>query len=140
MTFGPIFRGVRKWHFSDFKMHFWGFGVPGLCSTSGRLQVQRLWGPLEASEFDPSFQQFGGGPGEALQGPLCSFSTEWENKVGHSEAPKRSHFHGCPLRGFQPSGSYPWATDQVQQVPAIMGQHHAPQKLAYTKRIYLKYF
>ena len=39
-------------------------------------------------------------------------STERENKVGHSEAPKRSHFPGCPLRGFQPSGSYPWATDK----------------------------
>ena len=30
-------------------------------------------------------------------------------KVGHSEAPKslRSRFPGCPLMGFQPSGSYP---------------------------------
>ena len=33
---GP-FSGA-KWHFSDFKMHFWGFGVPGLCGGTGRLQ------------------------------------------------------------------------------------------------------
>ena len=30
--------GVENGIFSDFKMHFWGFGVPGLCSRSGRLQ------------------------------------------------------------------------------------------------------
>ena len=30
--------------------------------------------------------------------------------MGHSEAPKRSRFPGYPLRGFQPSGSYPRAT------------------------------
>ena len=46
-------------------------------------------------------------------GEVCSFSTEQENKVGHSEAPKRSHFPGCPLRGFQPLGSYPRATDII---------------------------
>ena len=90
-------------------------------------------GCLEASEFDPSFQQFGvsetpsQGPLRAPErlpegqrpwrgssgglGEVCSFSTERENKVGRSEAPKRSHFPGWPLRGFQPSGSYPWATD-----------------------------
>ena len=31
--------------------------------------------------------------------------------MGHSEASKRPRFPGCPLRGFQPSGSYPQATD-----------------------------
>ena len=31
-----IFRGGPKWHSSDLeKMHFGGFGVPGLCSRSG---------------------------------------------------------------------------------------------------------
>ena len=38
---GPFFRGGRKRHFSYFKMHFWGFGVPGLCRGTGRLQ--HLW-------------------------------------------------------------------------------------------------
>ena len=101
-------------------------GTQGAKPGSG---VQRFWGPLGASEFDPSFQQFGVSETpsqgslrapERLSGPrgrffrglgeVCSFSTEWENKEGHSEAPKRSHFPGCPLRGFQPSGSYPRAT------------------------------
>ena len=45
-------------------------------------------------------------------GEVCSCSTEQEKKVGHSEAPKRSNFPGCPLKGFQPSGSYPQATDK----------------------------
>ena len=38
MTCGAIFfrgGGGPKWHFSDFKMHFWGFGVPGLRCRSG---------------------------------------------------------------------------------------------------------
>ena len=35
LTFGVIFSGGPKWHFSDFKMRFWGFGVPGL-SVAGR--------------------------------------------------------------------------------------------------------
>ena len=102
-------------------------GTGGAKPGSG---VQRFWGPLGASEFDPSFQQFGVSETpfqrplrapERLSGPrgrlfrglgeVCPFSTERENKVGHSEAPKRSHFPGCPLRGFQPSGSYPRATD-----------------------------
>ena len=102
-------------------------GTGGAKPGSG---VQRFWGPLGASEFDPSFQQFGVSETpsqrplrapERLSGPrgrlfrglgeVCSFSTERENKVGHSEAPKRSHFPGCPLRGFQPSGSYPQATE-----------------------------
>ena len=32
--------------------------------------------------------------------------------MGLSEALKRPHFPRCPLRGFQPSGSYPPATDK----------------------------
>ena len=32
------FSRVSKWHFSDFIMHFWGFGVPGLCMGAGHLQ------------------------------------------------------------------------------------------------------
>ena len=94
--------------------------------------VQRFWGPLGASEFDPSFQKFGVSETpsqrplrapERLSGPRgrlfrglgegCPFSTERENKVGHSEASKRPRFPGCPLRGFQPSGSYPQATDKL---------------------------
>ena len=46
------------------------------------------------------------GPGVALQGPRREVS------VGNSEASKRPRFPGCPLRGFQPSGSYPRATDK----------------------------
>ena len=62
-------------------------------------RVQRFWGPLEAiqgaSERCVRFQRRG-----------SPFSKEREKKVGHSEAPER-RFPGCPLRGFQPSGSYP---------------------------------
>ena len=39
-------------------------------------------------------------------GEACPFSTERGKKVGHSEAPERPRFPGCPLRGLQPSGSY----------------------------------
>ena len=102
-------------------------GTGGAKPGSG---VQRFWGPLGASEFDPSFQKFGVSETpsqrplrapERLSGPRgrlfrglgegCPFSTERENKVGHSEASKRPRFPGCPLRGFQPSGSYPQATE-----------------------------
>ena len=41
---------------------------------------------------------------------------EGGKKVGHSEAPKRPHFPGCPLRGFQPSVSYPQATDKFPHI------------------------
>ena len=42
LTLGPSFGGGgSRWHFSDFKMHFWGFGVPGLCRGTGRLQRYR---------------------------------------------------------------------------------------------------
>ena len=88
--------------------------------------VQRFWGPLGASEFDPSFRQFGvsetasqgplraperlsGAPGRLFRGlgEGYPFSTEREKKVGHSEASKRSRFPGCPRRGVQPSGLLP---------------------------------
>ena len=39
VDFRPILSRGPKWHISDFKMHFWGFGGLGLCSRSGRLQV-----------------------------------------------------------------------------------------------------
>ena len=45
---------------------------------------------------------------------MCPFSTERGKKVGHSEAPKRPRFPGWPRKGFQPSGSYPRATDNSQ--------------------------
>ena len=37
--FWAHFPGGLKWHFSDFKMHFGGFGVSGLCRGTRRLQV-----------------------------------------------------------------------------------------------------
>ena len=37
LTFGAIFPGGPKWHFSDFKMHYWGVEVPGLCRATERL-------------------------------------------------------------------------------------------------------
>ena len=43
MTFGAIFPGGLKWHFSDFRMHFWGFGVSGLCRGTGRLQLYSVY-------------------------------------------------------------------------------------------------
>ena len=33
-----LFLGGPTWHLSDFKMHFWGFWVSGLCRGSARLQ------------------------------------------------------------------------------------------------------
>ena len=54
-------------------------------------------------------------------GEGCPFSTERENKVGHSEASKRPRFPGCPLRGFQPSGSYPQATDNKTSCDVVKG-------------------
>ena len=38
--------------FSDFKMHFWGFGVPGLCRETGRLQPFEL---IFKNNLDASF-------------------------------------------------------------------------------------
>ena len=97
--------------------------------------VQRFWGPLEASAFDPSFQKFrvSETPSqrplrapERLSGPrgrlfrglgeVCPFSKERGKKVGHSEASKRPRFPGWPRKGFQPSGSYPRATDNKKRV------------------------
>ena len=100
-------------------------GTGGAKPGSG---VQRFWGPLAASEFDPSFQKFGVSETpsqrplrapERLSGPrgrlfrglgqVCLFSKERGKKVGHSEAPKRPRFPGCPPErvptlGFLPSG------------------------------------
>ena len=93
-------------------------GTGGVKPGSG---VQRFWGPLGASEFDPSFQYFGvsetpsqrplraperlSGPRGRLFRPRRGVSRG--KKVGHSEAPERSRFPGCPLRvptlGFLPS-------------------------------------
>ena len=98
----------------------WG-GAGGAKPGSG---VQRFWGPLEASEFDPSFQKFGVSETpsqrplrapERLSGPqgrlfrglgeVCPFSKERGKKVGHSGAPKMPRFPGCPLTlGFLSSG------------------------------------
>ena len=39
IDFSGHFSGAPKWYFSDLKMHFWGFGVPGLCSKPGRLHT-----------------------------------------------------------------------------------------------------
>ena len=44
---------------------------------------------------------------------MCPFSKERGQKAGHSQAPKGSRFPGCPLRGCQPSRSYPQATDNL---------------------------
>ena len=93
--------------------------------------------PSKFAEFDPSFQEFGvsealsqspltaperlSGPrgGSAVVSERCVRFQRREKKVGHSEAPKRSRFLGCPLKGaptlgLQPSGSYPRATDKGQ--------------------------
>ena len=73
MTFGAIFRGGPKWHFSDFKLHFWGFGVPGLCRGAGRLQPQELF--LECSVRAPKFR-------ESLRpffGLVCRFASRFAN-------------------------------------------------------------
>ena len=36
-----IFLGGPKWDFSDFTMHFWGFGFPGVSRGTGRFQSMR---------------------------------------------------------------------------------------------------
>ena len=53
----------------------------------------------------------GGGSSGASE-RCVRFQRSGEKKVGHSEAPKRPRFSGCPLRRFQPSGSNPQATDK----------------------------
>ena len=94
---------------------------------STRLRGPEVLGPLNSAPRNSVTRFLGNrGPGkalrasgEALQGPrrgvilVCPFSKERGKKVGHSEAPKRPRFPGCPLRGFQPSGSYPQATDNL---------------------------
>ena len=68
-------------------------GTQGSELSSG---AQRFWEPLGASDFASSTGKEGG--------PV--------------RGPKRSHFLGCPLRGFQPSSSYPRATENHR--------HHHP--------------
>ena len=82
---------------------FWGGGRGGGGGCTRTVSSTVLGTPPNAG--DPG-RLFGG----LREG--CLFSTERENKVGHSEASKRSRFPGCPLRGFQPSGSHPRATDK----------------------------
>ena len=94
--------------------------------------VQRFWGPLRASEFDPSFQQFGVSETpsqrplrapERLSGPrgrlfrglgeVCPFSKERGKKVGYSEASKRPRFPRMPHEGVPTLGFPPQATDKM---------------------------
>ena len=66
----------------------------------GRNPAQGSRG-LGALELDPSFQQLG-----VLEAPF-------QGPLGGPEWLFRGLcFPGCPLRRFQPSGSYPWATDK----------------------------
>ena len=100
-------------------------------TTTTFFQRNPAQGSLGASEFDPSFQQLGvletpsQGPLEPRKGsqrPRRGSSGASERRVrfqrsgktrwATQEAPKRSRFPGCFLRGFQPSGSYPQATDE----------------------------
>ena len=87
-------------------------GTGGAKPSSG---VQRFWGPLGASEFDPRFsnsgsrrplprgpleprkgsQGLGGGSSQASERGVA-LSTEREKKVGHSEASKRPRFPDAP--------------------------------------------
>ena len=47
IDFWGQFSGAPKWHFSDFKMHFWGFGVPGsvggpgVCKSNSALRGRK---------------------------------------------------------------------------------------------------
>ena len=55
IDFWGHFSGGRKWHFSDFNMPFWGFGVPGLCWGTGRLQSMEETHGLHALIESPAF-------------------------------------------------------------------------------------
>ena len=93
-----------------------------------RLRGPEVWGPLRGlgirplvsvirglgNPFPEAPKRLPGFRGRLFRGlgEVCPFSKERGKKVGHSEAPKRPRFPGCPLRGFQPSGSYPQATDK----------------------------
>ena len=96
-----------------------------------RLRGPEVLGPLRGLGIRPLVQEFGVSETpsqrplrapERLSGPrgrlfrglgeACPFSKERGKKVGHSEAPKRPRFPGCAPSGFQPSGSYPQATDK----------------------------
>ena len=101
-------------------------GTGGAKPSSGQFGVSETPSqrPLRAPE------RLSGPRGRLFRGlgEVCSFSTERENKVGHSEAPKRP----IPLRGFQPSGSYPWATDKIARNAET--QISGSRKLGFGKR------
>ena len=103
-----------------------------------RLRGPEVLGPLRGLSFqyraperlaEPRGRLFRG------LGEVCPFSKERGKKVGHSEASKRPRFPGCPLKGFQPSGSYPQvregplgrddATDLLLAVSREAGVHHS---------------
>ena len=46
--------GDPKWHLLDFKMPFGGFGVPGLCRGTGRLQGWAIFAFLLEGAIDPA--------------------------------------------------------------------------------------
>ena len=94
-------------------------GQQGVEPDSG---VQRFWGPLRGLGIRPLVSAIRG-LGKALKGPerlfrglgeVCSFQRSRETRWATQRPFWRSCFPGCPLRGFQPSGSYPRATDNWQ--------------------------
>ena len=84
-----------------------GLGIRPLVSVYFGVSETPSQRPLRAPE------RLSGPRGRLFRGlgEVCPFSKEQGKKVGHSEASERPRFPGCLLRGFQPSGSYPQATD-----------------------------
>ena len=90
-------------------------GVPRPRRGETQLRGPEILGPLRGLGIRSLVSVIRGGFRGLAE--VCSFSKERGKKVGHSETPKRPRFPGCPLTGFQPSGSYPQATDNMAGAP-----------------------
>ena len=69
-------------------------------AKANSYELSSSWGGLDESYH----------PGEALHRPQRGVFVL--NRAGKEGGPLRGPLRGCPLSGFQPSGSYPRATDK----------------------------
>ena len=79
---GPSFGGCPRWHFSDFKMHFWGFGVPGLCRGTGLRQDMQMTGFIVTGFRCPLLQGLGCCEGSGKKGSSLKKGEAFSLTVG----------------------------------------------------------
>ena len=89
-------------------------------------------GPLRGLGIRPLVSAIRSLVGSPLPGAPFS-----EKKVGHSEAPKRSRFPGCPLRGFQRLGSYMSSAMPLQQLEKSAGRRRVPKSQGYVNQSFV---